>query len=160
MENVELRTIPTRDSQRSFTHDGQDPWATDDVSESFRYVEEGDDENLLHRAPMGDKKGLATPVTPNDLPGPPGAHGHGRSASGQAFLPSSDGDSLLDKEFDKGPWWTRLRGWRFGAANCATAVIVVFLVNLSLSLWVARAKGYQDGRGVIFEGRPAYGRLY
>ena len=144
MDNVELRPLPTG-AHRSFTHDGQDPWATDDVSDSYRFADDGSDENLVQHKPTGDPKSAATPMTSNDAPG------HARGGSKQLFL-HTDGESLLEEKEEKGRWWARLRGWRFGAANCVTAVAVVFLINLSLTLYVATAKGWQDGRGILYEG--------
>ena len=146
MDNVELRPIPNDATRKSFTHDGQDPWATDNVSDQFRYADDGDEENLITSG--NSKRGL-TPATPEF------SQGHARSTSKQAFL-QDDGGSVFSKDTEKAlPWYKRLRGWRFGAANCTTAVISVFLVNLSLALWMATAKGYVDGRGIIYEGRPS-----
>ena len=168
MENVELRPMPDKGSHRSFSHDGRDPWATDDVSDIARYADDGDDENLLRGESPGNSKPGLTPTTPD-------ARGHARDTSKHAFLPG-DNESLQSKDFDAAPWYARLRGWRFGAANCTTAVTIVLLINLfvisptsapvtddssrSLTLWVATAKGYQDGRGIIFEGMPGTNTLH
>ena len=146
MDHVELQSLP-KASHRSFTHDGQDPWALGDLDDSYRYLDDPDDEHLVSRPISGASKSVKSPMNPNL------ALGHARTPSKQSFLPL-DGGSLLEKEVEevKGPWWQRLRGWRFGAANCTAAVIAVFIINLGLSLWVATAKGYENGRGVLFEG--------
>ena len=118
---------PKGGSHKSFTLDGQDPWAADDVSDIPLYADEGDDENLLRKGSPGSSKPVLTPTTPD----PPG---HARSASHHAFLPTNlpiDNDhESLKSTFEKAPWYARLRGWRFGAANCTTAVAIVLLINL------------------------------
>ena len=152
MENVQLRHLSSS-SSRNFTHDGQDPWA-DDVSDLQPYHDEGDGDNLLHtKKSMGSASHASLAPMPNT---PSFARGHGRSPSKQSFLQGDSASSILSaEENNKGPWLARLRGWRVGAANCVTAVITVFLVNLALTIWVATAKGWEKGIGVMYEGAIA-----
>ena len=43
-------------------------------------------------------------------------------------------------------------GWRFGVINCASWVVLVLLVNLTVTIVVGTRYGYTDGLGVLFDG--------
>lgn len=44
----------------------------------------------------------------------------------------------------------RFAGWRFGALNFAVWALIVFLINLTVTIWGSAAA--QNGRGVFFDG--------
>ena len=43
-------------------------------------------------------------------------------------------------------------GWRFGVITCATSVLLVLLVNVTVTIAVGAHYGYTDGLGVLFDG--------
>jgi len=60
------------------------------------------------------------------------------------------------------PSWRRryMTGWRFGVVSCAASASIVFVINVSVTLWAWRRHGFTGGRGTLFDGSCTRSRPY
>lgn len=69
-------------------------------------------------------------------------HDHGHSDV--EFLVGHDKPAAQKKRY--------LKGWRFAITGGSISIFIVFILNLSFTLWTAANKGFVDGRGILYEG--------